>query len=82
MLVEVIDKFFLVYMLMLFVRILGSWFPEYQGHSIMRFIAHYTDPYLNVFRRVIPPIGMLDISPIVGFFCLGIIEGILKSLVR
>ena len=68
-------------MLMLFVRILGSWFPEYQGHPFMRFVAFYTDPYLNFFRGVIPPLGMVDISPIVGFFCLGIIEQILKALV-
>jgi YggT family protein len=81
MLVAIIDKIFLVYMLMLFVRILGSWFPEYQAHPFMRFVAFYTDPYLNFFRGVIPPLGMIDISPIIGFFCLGIIEQILKALV-
>ena len=46
--------------------------------SFLRFVAHYTDPYLNIFRRIIPPIGMLDISPIVGFFCLKIIEELVK----
>lgn len=81
MLVQIVDKFFLVYMCMLFARILGSWFPEFQGHSVMQFIAFYTDPYLNAFRNVIPPLGMLDISPIVGFFCLGIIEQFVKFLV-
>ena len=78
MIVEVIDKFFLVYLLMLFARIISSWFPEYQNLSILRFVAHYTDPYLAFFRRFIPPIGMLDISPIVGFFCLKIIEELVK----
>ncbi len=65
---------------MLFVRILGSWLPELQTYRFMQFIAFYTDPYLNFFRRFIPPLGMLDLSPIVAFFCLGIIENILKTL--
>ena len=65
--IDIIDKFFLVYMLMLFARILGSWIPEMQGHTVMRFISHYTDPYLGIFRKVIPPLGMIDISPTVAF---------------
>ena len=78
MMIEIIDKFFLIYLLMLFTRIISSWFPEYQHLSILRFIAHYTDPYLNIFRRIIPSIGMLDISPIVAFFALKIIEELVK----
>ena len=49
----------------------------------MRFVAHYTDPYLNIFKRVIPPIGgMLDISPMIGFFVLRIAEKIVLSFLR
>ena len=80
--VQLIDNLFMVYMIMLFIRILGSWFPEYQHHAFFRFIAHYTDPYLNLFRRIIPPLGMLDLSPIVAFFALKFIEGIVKSFFR
>ena len=80
-LIELVDKFFLCYMVMLFVRILGSWFPEYQDHQVMRFIRYYTNPYLNFFRRFIPPLGMMSFSPIVAFFCLSIIEQIVKQLV-
>ncbi len=40
---------------MLFARILMSWFTELQEYRIMQFIAFYTDPYLNLFRRIIPP---------------------------
>lgn len=79
---QLIDNLFLVYMLMLFARILGSWFPEYQHHSFFRFVAHYTDPYLNFFRRFIPPLGMFDLSPLVAFFSLKIIEEIVKSFFR
>lgn len=80
--VQVVDNVFLVYMLMLFARILGSWFPEYQETSFFRFISYYTDPYLNFFRRFIPPLGMMDLSPIVAFFALKIIEEIIKSFFR
>lgn len=79
--IETINMLFMVYMIMLFARILGSWVPELQNTRFMHFIAFYTDPYLNVFRGLIPPLGMIDISPMVAFFCLGILEWILKSLV-
>lgn len=81
LLIDVIDKLFLIYMIMIFVRILGSWFPEFQGHIVMRFISHYTDPYLNIFRRFIPPLGMFDLSPIVAIFALQIIETIIKTII-
>lgn len=80
MVLQLVDTFFWVYMIMLFVRIMGSWFPEYQGHKFMRFLAYYTDPYLNIFRKLIPPLGMLDLSPIVAFFALQILEYLVKSL--
>jgi YggT family protein len=46
----------------------------------MRFVRFYTDPYLNFFRRIIPPLGMLDVSPIVAFFSLQFIEIIVKNI--
>jgi YggT family protein len=70
MLILVIDRIFMVYMVMLLVRILGSWVQELQQYRFMQFIAFYTDPYLDIFRRVIPPLGMIDISPIAAYFCL------------
>lgn len=76
--IQIIDKLFLVYFIMLFIRILSSWVPQYQDTAPMRFVAYYTDPYLNIFRRMIPPLGMLDLSPIVAFFSLQILEGMVK----
>ncbi len=74
---------FLTYTLLLFVRVVGSWFPSFSRTSFMRFVAHYTDPYLNLFRKIIPPIGgVLDLSPLLGFFVLQILEQILLSLIR
>lgn len=78
--IYIVDKLFLAYTIMLFVRILASWIPELQGTRFMQFIAFYTDPYLNLFRRFIPPLGMIDFSPIVAFLALSVIEQVTKSI--
>lgn len=80
MLFYIVDKLFLVYTLMIFGRILGSWLPDLQQTRFMQFIAFYTDPYLNFFRRFIPPLGMIDFSPIIAIICLGFIERGVKNL--
>lgn len=82
LLLNIIDSLFWIYMVMLFIRILSSWVPEWRDTTFIRFVSFYTDPYLNFFRQFIPPIGMLDISPIVAFFCLNIIEVAVKMLVK
>ncbi len=75
-----VNIFFTAYTLLLFARILSSWFPAWQGHQIVRFVAFYTDPYLNLFRRLLPPLGgVLDISPILAFFALRVIEMLLLN---
>lgn len=78
--IKIVDVLFQVYFVLLFLRILASWVPEFQNYRITQFIAFYTDPYLNLFRRIIPPIGMIDISPIIAFLALGFIENIVKYL--
>lgn len=79
LLLYIIDKLFLIFTIMLFVRILGSWVPEFQRSKWMQFVGFYTDPYLNFFRRFIPPLGMMDFSPIVAFLCLGFLQSIIKT---
>lgn len=74
MLVNMIHLIFQVYLVMLFVRIVSSWLPEFQQYKIMQFVRFYTDPYLNFFRSFIPPLGMFDLSPIAAIFALGYIE--------
>jgi YggT family protein len=74
---------FVTYTVLLFVRIISSWFPNWQGHQLFRFVAFYTDPYLNLFRRILPPLGgVLDISPILAFFVLRILEMVILGLIR
>ena len=78
---QLIHLCFLGYTLMIFVRIMGSWVPQWQHTQFMRFIAFYTEPYLGLFRRVIPPIGgMLDLSPLIAFFALRLMEGLLLGI--
>ena len=78
-LIRAIDLAFQIYTLMLFARILGSWFPEFEQSRIMQFIRYYTDPYLDIFRKIIPPLGMFDLSPIVAFLFLSLIQNLLMS---
>lgn len=78
-----IEILFNAYTVLLFLRVISSWFPDWQGTKFVRFVAFYTDPYLNFFRRILPPLGgVLDISPILAFFALQILERIILSLIR
>ena len=80
---KLIHFVFLAYTILLTVRILSSWIPSWQGSSWLRFVSFYTDPYLNLFRRLIPPIGgTLDLSPILAFFALQFLESLLLGCFR
>lgn len=74
---------FTAYTVLLMVRIIGSWIPSLSYTKFMRFVSFYTDPYLNIFRRWIPPIGgVLDLSPILAFFGLQLLEILIKAFVH
>jgi YggT family protein len=75
-----IDTLFTCYVVMLSIAIISSWFPEVQDNTIIRFVHFYTDPYLAFFRRLIPPLGFVDFSPIIAFIALRIIAAFLKVL--
>lgn len=81
MLLNIVDWIFFCYMMMLFIRILSAWVPEFQHYTFFRFVAFYTDPYLNFFRQFVPALGMIDISPIIAFICLYLIEEVVKGMV-
>ena len=66
-----------VYFIILFARIILSWFPMQPGTpvaSIASIIYQLTEPVMGPVRRIIPTIGMIDISPIVVFFGLRILQ--------
>ena len=62
-----------VYMMLIVVYVLFSWFPHQQGimNEIYNFLAMLCEPYLKLFRALIPPVGgMLDITPIIALLVL------------
>lgn len=62
-----------VYSMILFVYVLMSWIPQKSGivGDIDTILGKLCDPYLDLFRRFIPPIGgMVDVSPIVALLVL------------
>ena len=69
-----------IYSLVLIVRVLLSWFPNVDwGNPILSTIGSITDPYLNAFRGLIPPIGGLDLSAIIAFIALNLMTQLLTS---
>ncbi|WP_153124194.1 YggT family protein [Peribacillus tepidiphilus] len=59
-----------IYSWALIIYILMSWFPNARESAIGQFLSRITEPYLEIFRRFIPPIGMIDVSPIVAIVIL------------
>lgn len=76
-----VAKLFELFGLILITRILLTWFPNINWHNQpfkgLRIVADF---YLEPFRKVIPPVGMLDLSPIVAFLFLGIIRTLVMYL--
>lgn len=71
-------NFLSIYLVLLLIRVLLSWFPTVDWLSPpFSILSQLTDPYLNLFRRVIPPLGGIDFSPILGFFLLQILVSFL-----
>ena len=87
---DYINTLVLVYLVLIFIRILTSWIPRmpYNRYlaAFLKFVTDVTDPYLNIFRRILPPVrmgpGALDLSPIVATFVLIIVSSIVVGLIR
>jgi uncharacterized protein YggT (Ycf19 family) len=73
-----------VYVLLILAYIVTSWFPPGTSSTLERvrqFLMDCCEPDLRLFRRVVPPIGPLDLSPIVGVFALYIAERIVNAVI-
>jgi YggT family protein len=68
-----------IYSLILLVRVLLSWFPnlDWGSNPVLSTVSSITDPYLNAFRGLIPPIGGLDLSAILAFLALQLGQNLL-----
>ncbi|HAQ07575.1 MAG TPA: hypothetical protein DCR24_08665 [Bacillus bacterium] len=69
-LVMIIANLIGIYQWALIVYIFMSWFPNARSTAIGQFLARICEPYLEPFRKIVPSIGMIDISPIVAFLVL------------
>ena len=62
-----------IYLVLLTIRVLLTWFRNINWNSTpFNTIRQFTDPYINLFRGVVPPIGGMDLSPMLGFFLLSL----------
>lgn len=71
---------FMVLRLAILVRVISAWTRLSPYSKWIAWAFRITEPLLGPLRRIIPPIGMIDISPIVAYFLLGLLEGSLSSL--
>ena len=78
-----IDDFIYVYVLLIFVYILTSWVRLPYSPWLRRvqdFLRDVCEPYLRLFRRVLPPFGPLDLSPVVAIFVLFLLMRVVDAL--
>lgn len=78
LLIRLID----LYILVIFVYCIMSWVPQMSGWvlDLYEILGKVCDPFLNLFKKVIPPIGMMDISPIAALFALIIIQRLIAII--
>lgn len=87
---DYVAALFLVYIILIFLNILISWVPRMPYNRALRatldFIKETTDPYLNLFRRFLPPIGgggmAIDLSPMLGVIVLFIVRAVVVGLIE
>jgi YggT family protein len=87
---DYVAALFLVYIILILLNILISWIPRMPYHPALRavldFITETTNPFLNLFRRVLPPIGgggfALDLSPMLALIVLFIARALVVGLIE
>jgi YggT family protein len=85
-----VDALFTVYILIIFVYILLNMMfslglrPPYSRwtDAVMNFLRDVCEPYLRIFRRFIPPIGMFDLTPMIAIILLYVVETIVVNAIR
>src|ERR1043165_2548954 len=68
-----------LYELMIFARIIGTWFVAGYGNRWMRFLFRTTEPLLAPLRRMIPLVGMFDVSAIIAFVILWVLQSVIAA---
>ncbi|GEC90021.1 MULTISPECIES: YggT family protein [Brevibacillus] len=79
---DILDFAFTVYQYMIIAYILMSWVPQIRGTGIGQLLERLVEPYLAPFRRFIPPLGFIDISPIVALIALRFAQSGLYAILQ
>ncbi len=88
-----VDALFTVFLILIITRIVLSWIQMFRPipynmplRATIGFVEESVDPYLNVFRRMIPPIGGggmgIDLSPMIGIILLVIVQGLVVGAIE
>ena len=78
-----VTVFISVYILLIFAYIITSWFRLPYSvwlNRVQRFLYDVCEPYLRIFRRILPPFGPLDLSPIIAIFSLYLLRIVILSI--
>jgi YggT family protein len=81
-LIQFVSILFQVLIFAILIRALMSWFPIAPGSPLIRILDDVTEPILAPLRRVVPRLGMMDITPIVAMIGLQLLQQILISGLR
>ena len=88
---DYVSAVFLVYAILILLNILLTWLPRipfYSGwlRAVLDFITETTDPYLNVFRRLVPSLGSggvaINFGPVIGLIVLFAAQALIVGLIR
>jgi YggT family protein len=87
---DYVNALFIVYIILIFANVLISYIPRMPTYSpplraVLDFVKGSTDPYLNLFRRFLPPVGgggfALDLSPMIGIVVLFVLQAVVVGLI-
>lgn len=77
---SVLDLLLGIYIMILFLRALISWFPIDRSSGIVRILLLLTEPVVEPIRAILPPMGMLDLSPMVAMLIILALRQVLTIL--
>jgi YggT family protein len=81
-LLNFVDLLFNILQFAIIIRSLLSWFNPRPDNPLVVFLNDITEPILSPLRRIVPRIGMIDITPLVAILLLSVIQQVLYQVIR